>query len=71
MLLRKNQKHGEFVGIAKEISQNILMFVEKGTAEIEGNVCARLSEERRTVMSRRKKRNKLTRHHRKSPRPKW
>ena len=35
----KIKKHGEFVGITKEISQNILMFVEKGTAEIERVMC--------------------------------
>ena len=34
------KKHGEFIPITKEISQNIKMFVEKGTAEIERVFCS-------------------------------
>ena len=33
------KKHGEFIPTTKEISQNIKMFVEKGTAEIERAQC--------------------------------
>jgi len=35
----KIKKHGEFVGIDKEISHNISLFVAKGTAEIERVKC--------------------------------
>ena len=35
----KIKKHGEFVGIDKEISQNIKMFVEKGQAEVIRECC--------------------------------
>ena len=35
----KIKKHGEFVGIDKEISHNIALFVAKGTAEIQRVCC--------------------------------
>lgn len=35
----KIKKHGEFVGIDKEISHNISLFVAKGTAEIQREMC--------------------------------
>ena len=35
----KIKKHGEFMPTTKEISQNIKMFVEKGTAEVIRECC--------------------------------
>ena len=35
----KLKKHNEWVGIDKEISHNIALFVAKGTAEIERVMC--------------------------------